>query len=89
MYNIPNVLLLASKTDKGSWPFDNVLAKIMSLTSLGAKFRKVWFSATGLFDVVIWLKSVSRLVNVPSLELEWVDEDPGWELIVEFWPEQY
>jgi hypothetical protein len=77
MYNIPNVLLLASKTDNGSWPFDNVLAKIMSLTSLDAKFRNVWFSARGLFDVVIWPKSVSRLINVLSFEPWWVDEGPG------------
>lgn len=62
-----------------------MLAKISSLISLGAKFRNVRFRATGLFDVVIWLKSASRLTSEPSFELGCgaVDEDPacGWVLM--------
>ena len=64
IYRIPNVLLLTSSTDNGSCPLDNVLAKIVSLMSFGAQFRKVWFSVAGLFDVVISLKMLSSVTRV-------------------------
>jgi len=79
IYRIPIVLLLTSSTDNGSWPFDNVLAKIVSLMSFGAQFRSVWFSAIGLFDVVISLKRLSSVTSVPLFVPPW--EGPGWELI--------
>jgi len=41
IYRIPIVFLVTSSTDNGSWPFDNVLAKIVSLMSFGAQFRSV------------------------------------------------
>jgi hypothetical protein len=69
IYRIPNVLVLTSSTDNGSWPFDSVLAKIVSLMSFGAQVRSVWFSAAGLFDVVISLKMRSSVSKGPLFVL--------------------
>ena len=51
---------LRSRTDKGSWPLARALERIVSRDSFGSAFRRVWFKAIRLLDVVIWLRIPSR-----------------------------
>lgn len=68
------VFSLRSNTLSGSWPFDKVLAKIVSRISLGAQVCRYCLSRDGLLELVICPNIVSRLISL--------DDGPGWEVIV-------
>lgn len=55
MWSTPIVCCAMSSTVRGSWPLVSGPARIVSLTSFGAKVRSEWFScgkAEGLVDVI-------------------------------------
>jgi hypothetical protein len=53
MWSTPIVCCAMSSTVRGSWPLDSGPARMVSLTSFGAKVRSVWFSCRKLEGLAV------------------------------------